>query len=86
MLLPLMQILDKLYLHLTSSHFRQDKNQGPVVQSIVTIMKLLVKDLLSLLVHIKSSVLTILLKNCEELLQKLLTFFQQNGIAFTLNV
>ena len=33
------------------------KDQGPVVQSIISLTKSLVKDLLSLLVHIKSSAL-----------------------------
>ena len=34
-----------------------DPDQGPVVQSIVSLTKLLVSDLLSLLVRLKSSVL-----------------------------
>ena len=36
-------------------------DQGPVVQSIISLLQLLVKDLLSLLDHIKSYVLILFL-------------------------
>ena len=42
--------------------------QGLVVHSIISLIKLLAEDLLSLKVLTKSIVLLLLLKNCDELL------------------
>ena len=64
-------------------------NQGPVVQSIVSLTKSLVSDSLSLLVHLKSSVLIFFAEKMGGAfaLQKLLTFFRQkNGSLFMDNM
>ena len=54
--------------------------QGPVVQSIVSLINSLVVKLLTVLVSIISNSQVFLLKKCEYLLktQKLLTFFSKN--------
>ena len=51
--------------------------QGPVGQSIVSLMKFLVENLLILTVFTKTVVVIFLLKNCEKLLQFSLHFFGQ---------
>ena len=57
---------------------------GPVVQSIVSLMKSLVNDSFSLLVRLKSSVLIFFAEKMwgAFALQKLLTFFQQKMAVF----
>ena len=59
----------------------QGSKHGPGVQSIISLMKSLVKDLLSLLVHIKSSVLIFFAEKVRGAfaLQKLLTLFQKKN-------
>ena len=60
-------------------------DQGSVVQSIVSLMKSLVKDSFSLLVGIKSSMLIFFAeKNCMELHKFLAK--TKNGTVFTCNV
>ena len=53
-------------------------DQGPVVQSIVSLTKSLINDSLSLLVRLKSSLLICF----AEKMQKLLTFFRQKMAVF----
>ena len=59
-------------------------HQRPVVQSIVSLTKLLVNDLLSLLVRLKSSVLIFFAEKMwgAFAVQKLLTFFRQKMAVF----
>ena len=60
------------------------KHLGPVVQSIISLMKSLVNDSLSLLVRLKSSVLIFFAEKMwgAFALQKLLTFFRQKMAVF----
>ena len=60
------------------------KHLGPVVQSIVSLTKSLVNDLLSLLVRLKSSVLIFFAEKMRGAfaLQKLLSFFRQKMALF----
>ena len=63
-----------------SSKLSKLGNQGPVVQSIVSLTKSLVNDSLSLLVRLKSSVLIFFAEKCEELLD--CTFLAKNDSVF----
>ena len=61
---------------------KKNIHQGPVVQSIISLMKSLVSDSFSLLVRLKSSVLIFFAEKLWGALQKLLTFFRQKIALF----
>ena len=71
-----------------SKNFTTPVKLGPVVQSIVSLTKLLVNDSLSLLVRLKSSVLICFAEKMRGAfaLQKLLSFFQQKWQFFMYNI
>ena len=82
--MELKKIPCKVKFHLSAYYHKTELNQAPVVQSIVSLTKLFVEDLLSLTRIAKSFAVVFF---AEKLLgafalQKLLTVFQQKKVAF----
>ena len=74
-----LRLLTHMSMYLAAANDPQVKNQGPVVQSIVSLMSSLMVKMLTVLVSSIPNSQVFLLKKCELFLQmhKLLTFFQQ---------